>query len=259
MSNAYLQQTFDLNGRTALVTGSARGIGLAIARALGLAGARVVINDLREEAGALAVAALAAEGISARSECFDVSNHSAVQAAERALAAAGWGVDILVNNAGNQNRKPLVDMSSPEWQQLMNVHVNGAFHCTQTFLPGMCSRGFGRIVMMSSVSGQATMANIAAYSTAKGALGAFTRAVAVEYGGQGITANAIAPGFVRTEFTTGLQQREGFEDFLRSAVPAGRWATPEDIAPAVLFLVSPAAGFVNGQTLAIDGGLLARM
>ena len=100
---------------------------------------------------------------------------------------------------------------------------------------------------------------IGAYSTAKASLSALTRAIAVEYGAQGVTANAVAPGFVKTEFTTGLQQREGFADFLRQEVPQNRWATPEDIAPVVLFLVSPAAGYVNGQTLAIDGGLLAQM
>jgi gluconate 5-dehydrogenase len=259
MTMSYLQQNFGLSKKTALITGSARGIGFAIANALGQAGARVVINDLSPQACAQAVAQLEAAGIVARAACFDVSDHAAVQSAHSALKAAGWEVDILVNNAGNQNRKPLVEMSSTEWQQLMNVHVNGAFHCTQTFLPDMCSRGFGRVVMMSSVSGQATMPNIAAYSTAKGALSAFTRAVAVEYAAQGVTANAIAPGFVRTDFTAGLQQREGFEDYIRQAVPCGRWAQTEDIAPVVLFLVSPAANFINGQTLAIDGGMLARM
>jgi gluconate 5-dehydrogenase len=259
MTASYLEQNFGLPQKTALVTGSARGIGLAIATALGKAGARVVVNDLNPQACTQAVEQLAAEGIEARFASFDVSDHAAVQEAHRQLKADGWHVDILVNNAGNQNRKPLVEMSSPEWQQLMNVHVNGAFHCTQTFLPDMCSRGFGRIVMMSSVSGQATMPNIAAYSTAKGALGAFTRAVAVEYAPYGVTANAIAPGFVRTDFTIGLQQREGFETFIRDSVPCGRWANTDDIAPVVLFLASPAAGFVNGQTLAIDGGMLARM
>jgi len=259
MPTSYLQQTFGLPHRTALVTGSARGIGLAIATALGRSGARVVINDLNPQACAQAVAQLSAEGIEARAACFDVSDHAAVQEAHRQLVEDQWQVDILVNNAGNQNRKPLVEMSSPEWQQLMNVHVNGAFHCTQTFLPGMCSRGFGRIVMMSSVSGQATMPNIAAYSTAKGAVAALTRAIAVEYAPYGITANAVAPGFVRTDFTVGLQQREGFENFIRESVPCGRWANTDDIAPAVVFLASPAAGFINGQTLAIDGGMLARM
>ena len=259
MNPAFLQQTFALTDKTALITGSARGIGLAIATAFGHAGARVVVNDLNPQARADAVHGLAAKGITARYAAFDVSDHAAVQAAQRELAAAQWHVDILVSNAGNQNRKPLVDMSSAEWQQLMNVHLNGAFHCCQTFLPGMCERGFGRVVMMASVSGQATMPNIAAYSTAKGALAALTRAIAVEYGARGVTANAIAPGFVRTDFTAALQQREGFDQFITDSVPAGRWATPDDIAPAVLFLVSDAASFINGQTLAIDGGLLAHM
>lgn len=258
-ATGYLQRTFGLDQRTALVTGSGRGIGLAIARALGHAGARVVINDLRPAACDDAVEGLRADGIDARAASFDVADASAVNEAQRALAGDGWHVDILVNNAGNQNRKAFVEMRPDEWQQLLDVHVNGAFHCSQAFLRGMCSRGFGRIVMMSSVAGQAGMRNIAAYSTAKGAVASLTRALAVEYGPLGITANAIAPGFVRTEFTAGLQQRPGFEQFLRDSVPCGRWAIPEDIAPAVLYLCSPAAGFVNGQILAIDGGMLASL
>lgn len=259
MDISYLSQSFGLQGRTALITGSARGIGLSIATALGRAGARVVINDLQAQAADAAVRALQALGIDARAACFDVADMAAVQAAAATLEAAAWPVDILVSNAGNQNRKALIDMRREEWQQIQDVHVGGAFNCSRTFLPGMCARGFGRIVLTSSVSGQSTMPLISAYSTAKAALSAMARAIAVEYGERGICANAIAPGFVRTEFTAGLQQREGFEAFMRQEVPMNRWATPEDIAPAVLFLVSPAAGFVNGQTLAIDGGLLAQM
>ena len=258
MNTSYLQQTFGLDQRTALVTGSARGIGLAIASALGQAGARVVINDIAPEPCEQAVASLRAAGIDARHVCFDVSDHEAVQEARNTLDAEGWPVDILVNNAGNQNRKLLVDLSPGEWQQLMNVHVNGAFNCSHAFLPGMCRRGYGRVVMTSSISAMATMPYIPAYSAAKAAMASLARSIAVEYAAHGVTANAIAPGFVRTEFTTGLQQREGFEQYLQESVPAGRWALPEDIAPVVLFLVSPGGSFVNGQTLAIDGGLLAR-
>ncbi|OYU31668.1 MAG: short-chain dehydrogenase [Comamonadaceae bacterium PBBC2] len=259
MNSQYLAQSFGLQGRTALVTGSASGIGLAIATALGHAGARVLINDLRTQAADEAVQSLRAQGIQAQAACFDVADMAAVKAAAHRLEQDGCLVDILVSNAGNQNRKALVEMSREEWQQIQDVHVGGAFNCSRVFLPGMCARGFGRVVMTSSVSGEATMPLIGAYSTAKAALGAMARAIAVEYGARGITANAIAPGFVRTEFTAGLQQREGFEDFLRQEVPQARWATPEDIAPVVLFLVSPAASYVNGQTLAIDGGLLAQM
>jgi gluconate 5-dehydrogenase len=259
MPNNYLHHTFGLTGRVALVTGAARGIGFAIAKALGHAGAHVVINDLHAEVCDEAVHALIREGIRANALVMDVSDHASVREGKLALVQKGMRVDILVNNAGNQNRKALVEMSPEEWQQLMNVHVNGAFNCTQTFLPDMLSQGFGRIVMVSSVSGQATMPLISAYSTAKAATASMARSIAVEYGADGITANAIAPGFVKTDFTKGLQEREGFEGYLKSSVPAGRWAMPEDIAPVVLFLVSPAGGFVNGQVLAIDGGLLARM
>ena len=259
MDENYLSKTFGLSGLTALITGSSRGIGFAIATAMGHAGAQVIINDLNKKSCTDAVDILEKQGVNAYPLCFDVSDNFAVVEAYKHLQEKSIEVDILVNNAGMQIRKSLLDISSFEWQQLMNVHVNGSFNCIKTFLPDMLSNGFGRIVMMSSVSGQATMPLISAYSAAKASLASMARSIAVEYGSKNITANAIAPGFVKTDFTSELQQREGFNDYLQKNVPLGRWAMPDDISPVVLFLASPGGAFVNGQVLAIDGGLLARL
>lgn len=255
----YFESNFGLQGRVACITGSASGLGFAIARHLGQAGARIVINDLDEERCQQAVRLLQNDNIQARFSVFDVSQSEAVKRAIETLVADGWGPDIMVSNAGNQNRKPVTEMTLEQWQSLFNVHVNGAFNCAHAALPHMVSKGFGRFILMSSVAGQACMPGIAAYASAKGAIAAFTRALAVEYGSAGITSNALAPGFVRTQFTQGLQEREGFDDFLQNAVPLGRWADPDDIAPAVVYLASKAGAFVNGHVLAIDGGMLARM
>lgn len=259
MNLSYLNDTFGLRGRVALVTGGARGLGHAFARALGESGASVVVNDLDPQACLEAVTTLQDAGITAWAAPFNVADESAAAQAIDQLAADGVNIDVLVSNAGNQNRKAVLDMSAAEWQALHNVHVNGAFHCARAVLPGMVARGFGRIILMSSVAGQASMPNIAAYATAKGALSAFARALAVEYGQAGVTCNALAPGFVRTPFTSALQDNQAFQDFLSSSVPLNRWAEPEDIAPAIVYLASRAGSFVNGQTLTIDGGLLARM
>lgn len=259
MSASYLEKTFGLQGRVACITGSASGLGLAIATHLGQAGARIVVNDLDAQRCEDAVRTLAAAGIEARYAVFDVSRAEAVDQAVATLAQQGWAPDILVSNAGNQNRQPVTEMTLAQWKSLFDVHVDGAFNCAHAVLPHMVKKGFGRIVLMSSVAGQACMPGIAAYASAKGAIAAFTRALAVEYGGAGITSNALAPGFVRTQFTRGLQERAGFDEFLQNAVPLGRWAEPDDIAPAVVYLASNAGAFVNGHVLALDGGMLARM
>lgn len=255
----YFKEQFGLDGRTACITGSASGLGLAIATHLGRAGARIIVNDLEPARCAPALEQLHALGIEAVEAAFDVSQADAVQQAMDALGQRGWRPDILVSNAGNQNRRPVTEMTLDEWRSLFQVHADGAFNCVRAVLPQMVRQGFGRIVLMSSVAGQACMPGIAAYASAKGALAAFARALAVEYGPCGITANALAPGFVRTGFTQGLQEREGFDAFLQQAVPLGRWAQPEDVAPAVVYLASPAGSFINGHVLALDGGLLARM
>lgn len=259
MSHQFLTSMFGLQDRTVLVTGGASGLGLCMASTVGQAGARVIVNDVREAACNEAVESLRAQGIDARSAVFDVSSATAVADAVAALANDRWSPNVLISNAGNQNRAPVIEQDPEVWQSIFNVHVNGAFHCARAVLPGMISQGGGRIIITASVAALACMPGIAAYSAAKGALAAFTRALAVEYGGQGVTCNALAPGFVRTGFTTALQEREQFNDFLKSQVPLGRWANPEDIAPAVVYLASQAGQFVNGHVLAIDGGLLAHM
>lgn len=259
MSPDYLKATFGLEGRTALITGAGAGLGYAIACSLGNAGARIIVNDLTPDACQDAVSKLTILGIEAQAVPFDVSNATAVQEAYDRLAAQGWHADILVSNAGNQSRMPVIEQSTEAWQSLFNVHVNGAFNCARAVLPHMMVQGHGRIILMSSVAALAAMPGISAYAASKGAIAAFTRSLAVEYGVHGITCNALAPGFVKTRFTAALQEREQFNEFLADSVPLGRWAEPEDIAPAVVYLASQAGSFVNGHLLAIDGGLLARM
>ncbi|MHA3904906.1 SDR family NAD(P)-dependent oxidoreductase [Castellaniella sp. WN] len=259
MNTDYLKEIFGLRGRTALITGAGSGLGHAIAVCLGQAGARIVVNDLDLPRCEAAVAELARQGVDARPAPFDVSDHEAVRRAVADLAARGWAVDVLVSNAGNQNRMPLIEQAPEAWRSLFKVHVDGAFNCVQAVLPHMAARGDGRIILMSSVAAMASMPGISAYASAKGALAALMRSVAVEYGEKGITCNALAPGFVRTRFTEALQEQARFNAFLEDSVPLRRWAEPEDIAPAVLYLASRAGSFVNGHLLAIDGGLLARM
>lgn len=259
MDPDFLARTFGLAGRTALVTGGCSGLGLAIAEALGRSGARVLVNGRHADRCETVAQDLRRAGIAALPAPFDVADEAAVTQAVTRFAAEGIDVDVLVTSAGTQDRRPVTEMSSAQWQALMDVHVNGAFHCARAVLPGMVARGQGRIVLMSSVAGQAAMPNIAAYASAKGAVAAFARALAVEYGPRGITANAIAPGFTRTGFTQALQANADFQKFLAAAVPAGRWAEPHEIAPAVVYLASAAGAFVNGHVLTLDGGLLAHL
>lgn len=259
MDPEYLVHTFGLQARAAMVTGACSGLGLSIARALGLAGATVLVNGRHADRCEAVARQLAESGIDARPVPFNVADEPSVLRAFRQLDDDGVAIDILVTCAGNQDRKPVTEMTLAQWRALMAVHVDGAFLCARAVLPGMAARRHGRIVLMSSVAGQAAMPNIDAYASAKGAIASFARALAVEHGSRGITANALAPGFARTAFTRALQDNRDFEKFLEAAVPAGRWAEPDEIAPAVVFLASDAGRFVNGHTLTIDGGLLAHL
>jgi gluconate 5-dehydrogenase len=254
----YLRRTFGLEGRIALVTGAARGLGFAISEALAKAGAHVVINDMAEQAAEEAVESLRAQGLSADSAVFSVSDEAAADAGVKAIIEKHGRLDIVVSNAGNQNRKAFHEYERSEWDSLFDVHINGAFHVLRAALPAMQKNGFGRVVMMSSVASQASRGAISLYATVKGGLASMTRALAVEYGGSGITVNALAPGFMQTEFTSALQTNQEFQDYIKRDVPLGRWGKAEELGPAVVYLTSPAGNFVNGELLTIDGGLLAK-
>jgi len=244
-----MNELFDLTGRTALVTGSTRGLGLALARALTGAGARVGINGRSCEACDTVAAGI--DGAFAAP--FDVTDEAAIAAAVAELGE----IDILVNNAGMQMRRPLEQFSLTEWQRIVDVNLTSAFLVARAVVPGMIERGRGKIVNTCSVTSEVGRETIGPYTASKGALKMLTRAMCADWARHGIQANGLGPGYYRTELNNDLQESPEFNAWLQSRVPAGRWGEPSELAGAVVFLASPASDFVNGQILYVDGGLLA--
>ncbi|MFM0342004.1 SDR family NAD(P)-dependent oxidoreductase [Paraburkholderia fungorum] len=246
---------FSLKGRRALVTGSGRGIGLALARGLAGAGAAVVIND-RDEQKALAVAmGLRDEGFNADVAVFDVTESAQVSQAVDEFEDRVGTIDILVNNAGIQRRAPLENFSAADWNDLLRVNLDGAFHASRAVARHMLQRGRGKIINICSVQGELARPGIAPYAATKGAIRMLTKGMCAEWAGRGIQANALAPGYFATDLNRALVDDPAFSDWLCKRTPAGRWGHVEELCGAAIFLASSASDFVNGQTLFVDGGL----
>ncbi|WP_431677689.1 3-oxoacyl-ACP reductase FabG [Kitasatospora sp. KL5] len=246
--------------RVAVVTGGARGIGAATALRLAADGYAVAVVDLEESAGKQTVDAIVAAGGRALAVGADVSNAEQVQAAVDRIAAELGAPVVLVNNAGVLRDNLLFKMSESDWDTVMNVHLKGAFLMTRAVQKHMVDAGFGRIVNLSSSSAQGNRGQ-ANYSSAKAGLQGFTKTLAIELGKFGITANAVAPGFIATDMTAATAARVGmeFEAFKQAAatqIPVNRVGTPEDVANTISFLASEGAGFVSGQVVYVAGGPL---
>ena len=249
---------FDLSGRRALVTGSSKGIGAALAAGLAEAGADVVLNG--RDTGALTRARdeLAGRtGARVHAVAFDVTDAAAVDAGVREAEEAAGPLDILVNNAGTILREPMLQVPVADWRNLLDTNLTGAFIVGRAVARSMVERGYGKIINVCSVLSWLARPGTAPYAASKGGLVMLTRSMCAEWGRNGVTANGLAPGYVVTELTRALVDDPEFDAWLRRRTPAGRWAQVEDLVGTLVWLAAPASDFVNGQVIAVDGGLTA--
>lgn len=250
---------FDLTGKTALVTGSSRGLGFAMAKGLAEAGARVVLNGVSAEHLAASHAALRAAGHDAIAARFDVTDEAAVVAAFEGFDRDGIAVDILINNAGINVRRPIVEMSTTDWRRIIETNLTAAFVVGREAAKRMLPRKAGKIVNIGSLLSSAGRATVAPYAAAKGGIKLLTQTMAAEWAQHGLQANAIGPGYMRTDLNQPLMDDPAFDAWVKARTPARRWGEPRELVGAAVFLSSAASDFVNGQILYVDGGLLAVM
>jgi gluconate 5-dehydrogenase len=249
-----LKQMFDLTGQVALITGASRGFGLEFAKLFAEAGALVIINGRHVETLQTAADVVRRHGL-VDIAAFDVADIPAGESAIAAIEKTHGKLDILVNNAGINIRKPLTDYTIDDWRQVLEVDLTAAYALSRAAGLGMAKRGYGRIINIGSVLSIKGRASIPAYTAAKHGIVGITKAFAAELGASGVTCNAIAPGYFETEINAELMKRPDFVAFVNERTPLRRWGKPEELAGAALFLASPAASYVNGHLLAVDGGM----
>ena len=247
----------DLTNKTAVVIGGTSGIGLALAKGLAKAGASVVPTSRRVELAQSAAAEIKSAGGKAIAVACDVTSRGSIEALLAATVAEFGSVEILVNSAGTTKRTPSLDVSDAEWNNIMEINLNGTFRACQVFGRHMIERKYGRIINIASVASFLALFEVAAYCASKGAVGMLTKALAIEWGKHGVCVNAIAPGVYRTDLNAGLLDgtARGAEFKLRN--PMGRFGQLDELIGAAIFLASDSASYTNGHILGVDGGMLA--
>lgn len=250
---------FDISGQIALVTGSSAGIGFALARGLARAGARVVLNGRDAERLLRAAETLSGEGLAVERLAFDVTDPAAVNAAVGRIEAEIGAIGILVNNAGIQRRMPLDSFPETTWRELMATNLDSVFYVAKAVAGAMIPRHAGAIVNICSVQSELGRPSIAPYAASKGAVKMLTKGMAIDWGKHGIRVNGLGPGYFKTELNQALVDDPAFSAWLTARTPLGRWGDVEELVGACLFLVSPAASFVTGHVLYVDGGVTAQL
>jgi gluconate 5-dehydrogenase len=251
--------SFQLNGKLALITGSSAGIGFALARALGQAGAHVVINGRNVQKVTAAAQTLKDEGFTVSESVFDVTNAQSVSEAVQQIETQVGAIDILINNAGMQIRGPLHEYKDEDWHTLMRTNLDSVYFVGKTVAQQMIPRGHGKIINICSVQSELGRPGIAPYTASKGAVKMFTKGMAIDWGQFGIQVNGIGPGYFKTELNQKLVDDPQFSSWLVGRTPSRRWGDVEDLGGAAVFLASDASKFVNGHILYVDGGVTATL
>jgi gluconate 5-dehydrogenase len=250
---------FDLTGKVALVTGSTSGLGQAIAGGLAEAGAAIIVNGRNAERLEASVASFRKRGLKAEGYAFDVTSEPAVVEAIANIEREVGPIGILVNNAGIQRRQPLVEMSTAAFEEVIKTNLTSLFIVGRTVAKGMIARKGGKIINIASLASEVARRTIGPYTAAKGGVRQLTKTMCVEWAEHNIQTNAIGPGYFRTELNRALWSDQKFNEWVEARTPAARWGLPEELIGAAVFLSSAASDFMNGQTIYVDGGLLASM
>ncbi|MFA6702249.1 MAG: gluconate 5-dehydrogenase [Dysgonamonadaceae bacterium] len=254
---------FSLEGKIALVTGASYGIGFAIATAYAEAGAKIVFNDINQTLVDKGIASYKEKGIEAHGYVCDVTDEDAVNTFIKTVEKEVGSIDILVNNAGIIKRIPMHEMSAAEFRQVIDIDLNGPFIVSKAVIPQMIEKGHGKIINICSMMSELGRETVSAYAAAKGGLKMLTKNICSEYGGYNIQCNGIGPGYIATQQTAPLREKQSdgsrhpFDAFIVSKTPAARWGTTDDLKGPAVFLASEASDFVNGHILYVDGGILA--
>jgi gluconate 5-dehydrogenase len=254
-----MNRLFDLSGKTALVTGSSRGLGLVVARGLAQSGAVVVLNGRNPEALGTAVEELRSEGLPAEGFRFDVTHRGEIIGQIQKIENKVGPIDILVNSAGIQRRAPALEMDESVWREVLEINLTGVFLASQAVARGMVERRHGKIINICSVTSEVGRPTIAPYTASKGGVKMLTRAMAVEWAKYNVQVNGLGPGYFATEMNTALVENPEFDRWIKQRTPAGRWGKPEELVGTAVFLASAASDFVTGQVIYVDGGILASL
>lgn len=255
-----MQPLFNLNGKTALITGSTRGLGFAYAQGLAQAGARVLLNGTRQQHMDTALEQLHQQGIDARGFLFDVADEAAIDAVFRQLDEQKIHVDIVINNAGIQFRKPMLELALSDWLRVLDVNLTSAFLVSRAAVKRMVERQRGgKIINIGSLTSEAARPTVAPYTAAKGGIKLLTKSMAAEWAPFNIQANGIGPGYILTDMNEALVEDEAFNQWVCSSNPSGRWGKTEELVGTAIYLASSASDYVNGQMIYVDGGWLATL
>lgn len=255
-----MQTLFNLSGKTALITGSTRGLGFAYAQGLALAGAKVILNGTNAQHMNSALETLRGHNLDAEGFLFNVADEAAIEDVFSQLDARGVEVNIVINNAGIQFRKPMLELALSDWQRVLDINLTSAFLVSRAAAKRMVERKQGgKIINIGSLTSEAARPTVAPYTAAKGGIKLLTKSMAAEWAPFNIQTNGIGPGYILTDMNQALVADETFNQWVCSSNPSGRWGKPEELVGTAIYLASSASDYVNGQMIYVDGGWLATL